>query len=433
MNGFNVAVRQNRAYDNCACKAVDRRGAWGKGAVLVSKRFLIYVLLAAASLCAEPSSIAQSESNSANFSEGLNAYNQQNYPRAVQLFEHCQRTEKPTPKVIYYCSLANLNNKNKSRGEQLLNYLVKSFPNSAEAKEAEQALSQLKAGTSSSSSQSSSRPSQSSSASSKADNDPELASLPPTAKLRFRHGEHGHMIVDAYLNGHPIKAMFDTGANTYLNTNALKSAGIAPPGRPPDTYARGWAGAAVPCWRMKLQLKVGDLTRNQTITFQQSSADGDSLLPLIGQDFISGYKYSIDEQGGWINLVKKGGETADYNSAYDVPCVKQGKDDYVPLEINGKRVAAFIDTGASSTIIDELTFARLGLTMPSDAPYVGMSGVGGGFTCRQVELDLRLGPVRKNGFKVLVGGTAGNGIGQDFMSGWRYTVDHDRNLLRFFH
>lgn len=372
---------------------------------------------------------AQSETASASFSEGLNAYQQQNYPRAVQLFEHCQSTEKPTPKLIYYCSLANLNNKNRSRGEQLLNYLVKSFPNSTEAKAAQDTLSLLKAGSQSDSY--SSAPD--SNSSSKTVEDPEFASLPQTAKIRFRHGDNGHMVVDAYLNGHPIKAMFDTGANTFLSTNALKSAGIAPPGRPPDTFAHGWAGTPVPCWRMKMQIKVGELTRNQTITFQKSPAEGDTLLPLIGQDFINGYKYSIDEAGGWINLVKKGGETATYNPAYDVPCVKRGKDDYVPLEVNGKKIAAFIDTGAAATIIDDLTFARLGVPMPSDAPYVGMTGVGGGFTCRQVELDLRLGPIRKNNFRVLVGGTAGNGIGQDFMSGWRYTVDHDRNLLRFFH
>jgi predicted aspartyl protease len=397
------------------------------------KRYLIYGCIAAGLCAAHPTAVAQDQTMSASFSEGLSAYKQKNFPRAVQLFEYCQKTEKPNPKVIYYCSLANLNNKNRSRGEQLLDYLVKSFPSSTEAKDAEETLSLLRAGSSTSASRSGSNTGKSQSSAYKPEDDPEFASLPQTAKLRFRHGEQGHMVVDAYLNGHPIKAMFDTGANTYLNTNALKSAGIAPPGRPPDTYARGWAGVAIPAWRMKMQITVGDLTRTQTVTFQQSSADGDAIMPLIGQDFINGYKYAIDEAGGWINLTKRGGESAAYNPAYDVPCVKRGKDDYVPLEINGKQVVAFIDTGASSTIIDDITFARLGLSMPSDAPYVGMSGVGGGFTCRQVEMDLKLGPIRKQNFRVLVGGTAGNGIGQDFMKGWRYTVDHDRNLLRFFH
>lgn len=384
-----------------------------------------------------PSSAFSSESTS--FSEGLAAFNQQNYSRAVQLFEHCQVTESPNAKLTLYCALANLNNKNKRRSEQLLRYLVKTFPDSREAKQAEQTLSLIE-GKNNGSSKASTKVGVTRSSSTSADSDDEvdgaeLASLPQTAKLRFRHGDNGHMLVDAYLNGHFVKAWFDTGASAFITSKSLKAAGISPPAREPESYTRGWAGKAVPMWRVPMKVTIGDLTRNLMVGVQQSSPDDQetSILPLIGQDFIKGYRYSIDESGGWIYLTKNGGESKDYNAAYDVPCIKRGKDDYVALEVNGKKIAAFIDTGAAHTIMDAATYASLGLTIPADAPAYGMTGVGGGFVCHEVELDLRLGPIRRNGFKVMVGGTAGNGIGQDLMKGWRFTVDHDRNLLRFFH
>lgn len=79
------------------------------------------------------------------------------------------------------------------------------------------------------------------------------------------------------------------------------------------------------------------------------------------------------------------------------------------------------------------TLAQLGIEIDPNAPRVAIGGVGGSTTCRVMELDLQVGPVRRQNFRTLIGGAAGNAIGQDFMQGWRYTVDHDRHLLRFFH
>jgi len=121
------------------------------------------------------------------------------------------------------------------------------------------------------------------------------------------------------------------------------------------------------------------------------------------------------------------------NRAYEVPCRKEMTKDVVPLEVSGKTIWVFIDTGAASTIFDDKTFDSLGITMPADAPVVRGSGVGGQLSLRQVELDLRLGPINRLGFRVNVGGKAGSCVGQDFLEGWRFTVDHDRGVLRFFH
>jgi hypothetical protein len=62
-----------------------------------------------------------------------------------------------------------------------------------------------------------------------------------------------------------------------------------------------------------------------------------------------------------------------------------------------------------------------------------MTGVGGNVSMRVCYYDLRLGPITRKDFRVLVGGQAGNCIGQDFMEGWRFKVDRQKNLMRFFH
>jgi hypothetical protein len=46
---------------------------------------------------------------------------------------------------------------------------------------------------------------------------------------------------------------------------------------------------------------------------------------------------------------------------------------------------------------------------------------------------VRIGPLVKENFPLLIGGQAGTAIGQDLMEGWRCRVDREHNLLRFFH
>src|SRR5271154_1070687 len=112
----------------------------------------------------------------------------------------------------------------------------------------------------------------------------------------------------------------------------------------------------------------------------------------------------LTSRGGWVNLTKNE-TTADatcagsgsINRAYEVPCRKEMTKDVVPLEVSGKTIWVFIDTGAASTIFDDKTFDSLGITMPADAPVVRGSGVGGQLSLRQVELDLRLGPINRLG------------------------------------
>jgi hypothetical protein len=62
-----------------------------------------------------------------------------------------------------------------------------------------------------------------------------------------------------------------------------------------------------------------------------------------------------------------------------------------------------------------------------------MSGVGGDITMQRAYVTIRIGAMMREGFPVLIGGHAGCALGQDLMEGWRYKVDREHNLLRFYH
>lgn len=262
----------------------------------------------------------------------------------------------------------------------------------------------------------------------------EYAKLPDTAEIRFRPGEQGHMLVDAQVNGRSMQCWFDTGANAFFGLNNLRQAGLPLPTGDPDTATRGWAGKTVSAWTMTIPVKLGSMTR--MIPALVSSEW--EKPPLLGQEFLRDYQYSIDSAGGRMLLTKKHVQSAKplapAHSLYDVKCDVNNDREYVTLMVNGQRChGVLIDTGAAFTIISKPMADSLGIVIPKGAPYYQGSGVGGEFTLREVECDLRLGPVFKQGFPVRIGGEAGCAIGQDFMSGWRFSVDREQKLLRFFH
>lgn len=258
----------------------------------------------------------------------------------------------------------------------------------------------------------------------------ELAKLPDTGKFHFRRGDHGHMEVTVTINGRPIPAWFDTGAGAFFGIEQLRKAGVDVSKAKDAGYTHGWAGVPVKIWSMPATVKLGDITRNLDIYMEESP----TLTPLIGQDFVDGYQYEIDDKGGLVTMRKSfSGDQQAFNSMYDVPCIIKEGNDVFQLEINGKKCEAFIDTGAAATILNANTAAKLGIQIPDDAARYTMGGVGGSFTAVEMFLDLRVGPIHRPDFRVMVGGNAGNCIGQDFMEGWRFKVDRQKNLLRFFH
>lgn len=257
----------------------------------------------------------------------------------------------------------------------------------------------------------------------------DLDSLPEKASFFFKRGEQGHMNVDLMVNGHPVKAIFDTGASAFFYDEPLKKAGVDTNKTEPAGYARGWAGVAIPIKQMDAEIKLGDFQRKLPIRIAESN--NDFSMNLIGQDFIDGYQYSIDDKAGRVDLHKKIKKESKFDPLYDIPCHQIANKDIIEVEINGKKINAFIDTGADATIVDYPTAKSLGLDLNGELER-GV-GVGGMVTMVKDYVTIRVGPVKKEEFCVRIGGHAGCCIGQDLMEGWRYKVDRDEQLMHFFH
>lgn len=261
----------------------------------------------------------------------------------------------------------------------------------------------------------------------------DMSKLPDEARIPFTSDPSGHMRVKVYLDNRPIEALFDTGANAHFGLNHFEAAGIPRPRGEPNSFCSGWAGNKVPCWRLPMTIKMGDMTRNAYVTIEENM----SLSPLVGQEFIHGYQCEVDGNSHYIVLKKMGtGKAAtsqQVSDLYDIPCVRRSMRDYVPMTINGKKLEVLIDTGAQHSTFNPDDLAKIGIRVPDDAPVSTASGVGGSFTVRTMMVECRLGPIWRKDFPITVGGSAGSAVGQDFLGDKRFTIDRERNLMRFFH
>jgi predicted aspartyl protease len=381
--------------------------------------------------------------------EGIQFYKAGKLPDAVKSLSAFISSHQNSPQnstAYYYLACCYYQSGQTAEAKRLYETIASVYPKSEEARTAQQMLVRLQGsvgatgGAVSSPAVGSAAPAKAAPAVSFDDSsgdtaeerryEAEYAALPQSTRVVFKRDEGGHMYVTVWLNNRPIKAIFDTGAHAHFGLNHLSQVGISVPANAKTSNAYGWAGRPVPIWLMDASLKMGDMTRRVPITVEENMA----LAPLVGQEFLKELRYEIDDKGGVMTLSKTRTKSASqFNSMYDVPCMQVDGDDMITLEVEGKKTVAIIDTGAQVTILSPATLAQLGIEIDPNAPRVAIGGVGGSTTCRVMELDLQVGPVRRQNFRTLIGGAAGNAIGQDFMQGWRYTVDHDRHLLRFFH
>jgi predicted aspartyl protease len=239
------------------------------------------------------------------------------------------------------------------------------------------------------------------------------------------------MAVTLQVNGYPVKAFFDTGAGAFFYRDQLTAAGINCNSAQPAGVTHGWAGKAVPVSAMIAEVKLGTLTRKIRIIIQDGGDEG-LHQNLIGQDLVRGYQYEIEDKAGRVDLRKSISTTSQtLDPMYDVPCKFEDRRDIVQMEVNGHKISAFIDTGASMSVMDPETARSVGLEMTGGTQ--NLQGVGGNFSAELGTARVRIGPVVKDSFLFRVGGHSGTCIGQDFMEGWRFKADREHSLLRFFH
>lgn len=412
---------------------------------MISKFKRIAIYLAFMSTC------ASANATQSDFELGLEQYKKGDYANAALSFEKALKTNQKDPNIWYYDALCYHQLKNWTLATSRYKTLAKYFPNSPAGKAAiaflkknDPSFVETVTATAASPSSASTKTTKGENSSNKSSEKPaveltteeqdelekELAKLPDKAFFYFKKGPNGHMEVDLLVNGHPVKAEFDTGASAFFYSAQLKEAGVDLNNSKPGRMARGWAGKTVFTNSMPAEVKLGSMTRKINLTI--SSTSGDIEHNLIGQDFIKGYQYEIDDKGGRVDLKKIIElKTKEIDPLYDIPLTVRGTKDYIPIQINGRKIDAFIDTGSFATIISEGQARLLGLTYSGEKQ--NLMGVGGSVSMEKAYVDIQIGGLRQSGFPVLIGGSGGCAIGQDLMNGWRYKVDRKNKLLRFFH
>ncbi len=251
--------------------------------------------------------------------------------------------------------------------------------------------------------------------------------------------EGNSFIVDVYVNGRPMKMVFDTGAAMCaFGKNNLSAVGIEPPLGPPTGAAVGVGdGGEQPIWDMSVDLKLGPIERKHFPIKVQSQL---GLHPLLGQTFYQDFTYTIDNGAHSIHFVKKRKNSSsiyadvsrDPNS---VPFVRERNELAVTVEINGKPTKMYFDTGAEVVSLTKQQCRSLGITIPEDAQIATVSGIAGDSRARVFNVSsIKLGGITKRDFQVWVpdGEAAGVGLlGQTFYNDYQYTIDYERGYIHF--
>lgn len=386
-----------------------------------------------------------------DYDAGLKSYKAGDYKSACDSFEKALKKNQSDPALWYYDALCYHQLKNWTLACSRYKTLAKYFPNTPAGMAAIEFLKKhdptfvppsskpavTEAASTSATSKEATKESKSSINTVSLPDDTEedkltkeLASLPDKAHFYFKKGPGGHMEVDLLLNGHPVQAEFDTGASAFFYSDSLKESGVDLNKSKQGRMAQGWAGKPVFTKTMPAEIKLGSMTRKVDIIIAGNT--GDAGHNLIGQDFIKGYQYEIDDKGGRVDLKKMLELKAhEINPLYDIPLTVRGTKDYIPVQINGRKIDAFIDTGSFATILSAGHARLLGLTLSGERHT--LMGVGGSVQMEKAYVDIQIGGMRQSNFPVLIGGSGGCAIGQDLMNGWRYKVDRKNKLLRFFH
>lgn len=255
------------------------------------------------------------------------------------------------------------------------------------------------------------------------------------------------LVVEGRVNKHPMRMIFDTGAETcLLTTDHLRDLGIpVPEGKPHGLGAGVGKSKPVPIWVKHLDLSVGRIERKN---FPAIISAVPMEYPLLGIKFFKGYDYTVDNKNESI-LFKLKGEagppTIAANSAltvdlagnyvYNVPFTRQGETIIVSVSINGKPAQMIFDTGAEICMFTSQQLRDLGIDYSTNSPSMMLKGVSGITRASTCLLEsMKLGPIDRH--NVLCGVTddaltSRPLLGQNFFQSWQFTIDDRNNVIRF--
>jgi predicted aspartyl protease len=197
------------------------------------------------------------------------------------------------------------------------------------------------------------------------------------------------VLIDGLINGHPVKVVIDTGATyTFLWEDAAARLGL-----PLETVSGlrlfGVGGEARVLGTEIKQLQLGsfhgkDMRLAVIGTKIRDPTREDALV--LGDDFFSHFASEFDLAHGVIRLLRpegcQPGQLAYWSKTYALAELERSGDDAQILTdvlVNGKRVRAILDTGATTSIISQRAAEGAGVTRGSAAtvPAPTIAGIAG--------------------------------------------------------
>ncbi len=381
-------------------------------------------------------------SSTAMYDVGVDLYNKRNFRAAAIQFELHAKAHPNDAKALYYAGLCYHQLNDTKKAKLFYDQAVQIAPSSEAARAARAMIARLGGASMPAPSSSSSAQVRSSGAASQLSSD--FASLPADVRIYYT-GDAGQMLVDATINGRRKEMLFDTGApQVVIGKKQLQELGLPVPSGPPTGKVPGAANASlVNFWDASADIKVGQIDRKGV---KIQVLEDNPPFALLGQNFFQDFTYTVDSGSKSIRLTKRTQAQPQIVNAYTprdpsvVPFTwdPNGRRIVVSVEVNGRPSEMIFDTGNVSSAI---TFPNLdslkkfGLKLPEDAKEttaVGASGEGAAyeFTVSRI----KLGPIDRNSIEVKVnkeGGMERPLVGQAFWSGWEYTIDMDRKVIRF--
>lgn len=264
-------------------------------------------------------------------------------------------------------------------------------------------------------------------------------SLPSEARIPF-YKENNMIIIDASINNRATKMLFDTGAEAcVIGKNQLRDLSIAEPKGAASGQAMGVGSTGtVDTWNMPVSLKIGPIERKG---FEMSVQGTMDHYPLLGQSFFRDFQYTIDKgsgEHGTIHFVKKSGGGTSHVAAgdrYAVPFQRAGRNLIVSVEVNGRPMMMFFDTGASVCTFTTKQLKDANITVPEDATPETHSGIAGESQAFAFPVQrMKMGPIEKSNFTISATGSANMPyplLGQTFFGDWQYTIDNAASVIRF--
>ena len=228
---------------------------------------------------------------------------------------------------------------------------------------------------------------------------PAAASCPDAlAKVPLNTGS-GPCVVPVSLAGHTVRMVLDTGAERTVLTRAA----VARFGLPLDDFVgstmRG-AGGRIDQHRNAIvpNLSIGGVglavqTPGAALSLPVVAFELDDIAGLLGGDVLRHTTLDFDFAGGWLSVLPD--HTCALSAAEAVPLTLLRRFLLLaPVQLDGHKLTALVDTGASVSLINARGLYRLGLAPAQTAhdPQVSPKALGGSISAQRHNFHtLRLG------------------------------------------